>query len=51
VVQGDVIFDDHTLTAGDYSAGSPQSDHTSSTTINGCLLFVVHNAADQLYAQ
>jgi len=51
VVEGDVIFDDHTLTAGDYSAGSPHSEHSSSTTTRGCVLFVVHNAADQLHAQ
>jgi anti-sigma factor ChrR (cupin superfamily) len=51
VVEGDVVFEDHTLTAGDYSAGSPERDHTSATTTQGCLLFIVHNVRDQVHAQ
>jgi len=50
VLEGDLIFEDHTLTAGDYSAGSPERDHTSATTRHGCLLFLVNNAADQIRA-
>jgi hypothetical protein len=45
------MFEDHTVTAGDYSAGSPHSAHRSSTTARGWVLFVVHNDADQHYAQ
>jgi anti-sigma factor ChrR (cupin superfamily) len=51
VLQGDLIFEDHTLMAGDYSAGNPGREHTSATTTQGCLLFIVHNVADQHYAQ
>ena len=49
VVEGDLIFEDHTMTAGDYSAGSPDKEHTSATTNRGCLLFIVHNLQDQAY--
>lgn len=48
VIEGDLIFEDHTLFAGDYSAGSPDEDHTAATTKNGCLLFIVRNADDQV---
>jgi anti-sigma factor ChrR (cupin superfamily) len=51
VLEGDLIFEDHTLTAGDYSAGRPDRDHSSATTKQGCLLFIVHNASDHLHAQ
>jgi anti-sigma factor ChrR (cupin superfamily) len=50
VLEGDLVFEDHTLTAGDYSAGSPDAEHTSATTKQGCLLFIVHNACDELHA-
>ena len=51
VIEGDLIFEDHTLTAGDYSAGNPDREHAAATTKNGCLLFIVHNVGDQLHAQ
>ena len=50
VIEGDLIFEDHTLRAGDYSAGSPDKDHASATSKNGCLLFIVHNTRDQVQA-
>ena len=50
VLEGDLVFEDHTLTAGDYSAGSPNNDHGSATTTQGCLLFIVHNLRDQVHA-
>jgi anti-sigma factor ChrR (cupin superfamily) len=49
VVEGDLIFEDHTMTAGDYSAGSPDKDHTAATTKGGCVLFIVHNLQDQAH--
>ena len=49
VVEGDLIFEDHAMTAGDYSAGSPDKDHASATTNGGCLLFIVHNLRDQVH--
>ena len=50
VIEGDLVFDDHTLFAGDYSAGGTDDDHTAATTIKGCLLFIVHNLRDQVHA-
>ena len=49
VVEGDLIFEDHTMTTGDYSAGSPDKDHTAATTNGGCVLFIVHNLQDQAH--
>jgi putative transcriptional regulator len=49
VVEGDLIFDDHTMMAGDYSAGSPGKDHASATTNGGCMLFIVHNLNDEVH--
>jgi anti-sigma factor ChrR (cupin superfamily) len=51
VLEGDLIFDDHTMTAGDYSAGRPDREHSSATTTRGCLLFIVHNVQDRVHAQ
>jgi anti-sigma factor ChrR (cupin superfamily) len=51
VVEGDLIFEDHTMTAGDYSAGKPDREHSAATTHGGCLLFIVHHAGDQLRVQ
>jgi len=51
VIEGDLVFEDHTLRTGDYAAGCPDGDHSSSTTVNGCLLFIVHNLQDVIYAQ
>jgi anti-sigma factor ChrR (cupin superfamily) len=48
VLEGDLAFEDHTLTAGDYSAGSPGGHHSASMTTGGCLLFVIHNTRDQV---
>ena len=50
VLEGDVVFDDHTLNAGDYSAGSPDQDHSGATTKTGCMLFLIHNRRDQVHA-
>jgi anti-sigma factor ChrR (cupin superfamily) len=50
VLEGDLVFEDHTLTAGDYSAGGLDKDHSSATTTQGCLLFIVHNLRDQVNA-
>jgi anti-sigma factor ChrR (cupin superfamily) len=50
VIEGDLVFEDHTLFAGDYSAGGADDDHTAATTTGGCLLFIVHNLRDHVYA-
>ena len=50
VIEGDLVFEDHTLLAGDYSAGGADDDHTAATTTKGCLLFIVHNLRDQVHA-
>ncbi len=50
VLEGDAIFSDHTLYAGDYEVGAPDQDHSSITTKGGCLVFIMRNAADILYA-
>jgi anti-sigma factor ChrR (cupin superfamily) len=50
VLEGDLIFEDHTLLAGDYSVSAPGTLHTRSTTRNGCMLLIVHNVRDEVLA-
>ena len=47
VVDGDAIFEDHTLNTGDYEARTPQSVHSTVTSTEGCLLLVIHNQHDE----
>jgi anti-sigma factor ChrR (cupin superfamily) len=47
VVDGDAIFDDHTLNTGDYEARTPNSVHSMVRTTEGCLLLVIHNQHDE----
>ena len=49
VLEGDVVFSDHTLYAGDYEAASAGMDHSAVTTNTGCVLFLVHNKHDRVY--
>jgi len=46
VLEGDVIFEDHTLQPGDYEVALPSSDHTSITTKNGCMLLIVNHVSN-----
>ena len=48
VVDGDAIFNDHTLNTGDYEARGPQSMHSAVTSTEGCLLLVIHNQHDEV---
>ena len=50
VLEGDAIFSDHTLYAGDYEVGAVDHDHSSITTRGGCLVFIMHNRSDVVYA-
>lgn len=49
VLQGDVVYNDHTLYAGDYEAVPAGTDHSPITTNTGCLLFLIHNKNDAVY--
>jgi anti-sigma factor ChrR (cupin superfamily) len=51
VLEGDLVFEDHTLTRGDYAAAGPDEDHSATTTKHGCLLFIVYQAQDQVHAR
>jgi anti-sigma factor ChrR (cupin superfamily) len=51
VLEGDLIFEDYSMAAGDYSAGCGEQDHSAATTRQGCLLFIVHNTQDQVHAR
>jgi anti-sigma factor ChrR (cupin superfamily) len=46
VLEGDVIFGDHTLHPGDYEVRGPDTHHSSATTGQGCLLLVINNQRD-----
>ncbi len=49
VLQGDVIFSDHTIFAGDYEAAYAGTDHSPVTSKTGCMLFLVHNQNDRVH--
>ena len=51
VLEGDAIFSDHTLYAGDYEVGATGHDHSSITTKGGCLVYIMNNRSDIVYAQ
>jgi anti-sigma factor ChrR (cupin superfamily) len=50
VIEGDLVFEDHALRAGDYAASVPDEDHSAATTKAGCLLFIVHNERDRVHS-
>jgi anti-sigma factor ChrR (cupin superfamily) len=50
VLEGDLVFDDHTLFAGDFEVNAPFTGHSPVTTVNGCLLLLTNNQSDQLLA-
>jgi hypothetical protein len=50
VLEGDLVFNDHTLYAGDYEVAAPTRDHSTVTTRYGCLLLITNHPGDQLLA-
>jgi hypothetical protein len=50
VLEGDLVFADHTLYAGDYEVAAETTDHSLVTTRHGCLLLIMNNQRDQLLA-
>ena len=48
VLSGDLVFEDHTLFAGDYSVSPPGTTHSRATSKQGCMLLIVHNVADEI---
>jgi anti-sigma factor ChrR (cupin superfamily) len=50
VLEGDLVFDDHTLHSGDYEVAYMDTDHSPVTTKAGCLLLIINNQNDQLLA-
>jgi len=48
VIDGDLVFNDHTLETGDYEVNGPLSEHSSITSKTGCLAIIVHNLSDQI---
>jgi len=49
VVDGDLIFNDHTLETGDYEVNPGATDHSTITTKTGCLALIIHHTADQVF--
>jgi anti-sigma factor ChrR (cupin superfamily) len=50
VLEGDLVFSDYTLHAGDYEVNSPASGHSWVTTKAGCLLFIANDQAGVVFA-
>jgi anti-sigma factor ChrR (cupin superfamily) len=49
VIDGDLIFNDHTLETGDYEVSASSTRHSSITTKTGCLALIIHNRADKVF--
>ncbi len=49
VLDGDLVFTDHTLHAGDYEVNAPGTDHSPVTSHAGCLLLIINNQDDQVF--
>jgi anti-sigma factor ChrR (cupin superfamily) len=49
VIDGDLIFDDHTLETGDYEVSAGATGHSSITTKTGCLALIIHHASDKVF--
>jgi anti-sigma factor ChrR (cupin superfamily) len=49
VLDGEIVFEDHTLSTGDYEMRPADSTHSSATTTpaEGCLLLVINSGHDQ----
>jgi quercetin dioxygenase-like cupin family protein len=50
VLEGDLVFEDHTLLAGDYEAAAGGTEHCSATTRGGCMVLTFSNLADEMLA-
>lgn len=50
VLEGDLVFDGHTLYAGDYEVAEDSTEHSPVTTTHGCLLLIISNQGNQLLA-
>ncbi len=48
VLEGDLVFQDHVLFAGDYEVAAVHSIHSPVTSNAGCLLLLINNVGDQL---
>jgi anti-sigma factor ChrR (cupin superfamily) len=49
VIDGDLVFNDHTLETGDYEVNPGSTGHSSITTKTGCLALVIHNVSDEVF--
>jgi anti-sigma factor ChrR (cupin superfamily) len=48
VIDGDLIFDDHTLETGDYEVSGGATRHSSITSKTGCLALIIHHVKDEI---
>jgi anti-sigma factor ChrR (cupin superfamily) len=48
VLEGDVVFDDHTLYAGDYEVAAPSTKHSIVRTNTGCMVLLINHKADEV---
>ena len=50
VVEGDLVFHDHTLHSGDYEVAMPDTAHSTVSSVHGCLLLLITNQNDRVWA-
>ena len=47
VLEGDLVFHDHTLNAGDYEVAMPSTAHSTVSSVHGCVLLIINNLRDE----
>jgi anti-sigma factor ChrR (cupin superfamily) len=50
VLEGDLVFHDHVLEAGDYEVAQASSAHSTVSSVHGCVLLLTSNRRDELLA-
>lgn len=48
VLEGDLVFHDHVLEAGDYEVAMASTAHSTVTSVHGCLLLLTTNQRDEM---
>ena len=48
VIEGDMVFNDHALRAGDYEVAMASTSHSVVTSVHGCMILLVSNLHDEI---
>jgi hypothetical protein len=48
VLEGDLVFHDHVLQAGDYEVAMASAAHSTVTSVHGCVLLLTNDLRDAI---